>query len=148
MTHLDSEHERMISDIADDVREYLKRNHNAVYLLILDIEAGLIPGLHLGPWPCSWISVDHQMPPPGQIVLATYRNTLGMPRMVRAEWITQFTVEAESDADEIGIYNEKDDTYYLPEGWWETIDNWDDYARVYVSEGQVTHWTPLPHLPT
>jgi hypothetical protein len=46
--HSDGEHERMLTDIADEVRGRLKRNHNAVYLLILDIEAGLIPGLYIG----------------------------------------------------------------------------------------------------
>ena len=40
-------------------------------------------------------------------------------------------------------YNKEDDEYYLCEGWYEVIKNWDDYNSVTV-EDFVTHWMPLP----
>ena len=43
-------------------------------------------------------------------------------------------------------YNEEDDEYYLCEGWYEVIKNWDDYNSVTV-EDFVTHWMPLPDAP-
>ncbi len=43
-------------------------------------------------------------------------------------------------------YNEETDEYYLCEGWYERIHNWDDYISVYISD-TVTHWQPLPKPP-
>lgn len=43
-------------------------------------------------------------------------------------------------------YSEEDDEYYLREGWYEVIKNWDDYNSVTV-EDSVTHWMPLPQPP-
>ena len=43
-------------------------------------------------------------------------------------------------------YSEEDDEYYLCEGWYEVIKNWDDYNSVTV-EDSVTHWMPLPEPP-
>ena len=43
-------------------------------------------------------------------------------------------------------YNEEDDEYYLCEGWYEVIKNWDDYNSVSV-EDFVTHWMPIPLPP-
>jgi hypothetical protein len=95
----------------------------------------------------GWTKANEGLPLSGFDVLAFYRNKQGKPRIIRAQWIAQFTVDAEPDLDEIGEYNEKNENYYLPEGWWEVIDNWDEYYRVYVTQGIVTHWRPLPDLP-
>ena len=43
-------------------------------------------------------------------------------------------------------YSEEDDEYYLCEGWYEVIKNWDDYNSVAV-EDFVTHWMPMPNPP-
>ena len=43
-------------------------------------------------------------------------------------------------------YDEETDEYYLPEGWWEVINNWDDDSCVEI-EDTVTHWMPLPEPP-
>ena len=44
-------------------------------------------------------------------------------------------------------YSEEDDEFYLCEGWYEVIKNWDDYNSVSI-EDFVTHWMPLPELPS
>lgn len=40
-------------------------------------------------------------------------------------------------------YNEEDDEYYLQEGWYEVIRNWDEYGSVAISDS-VIGWMPLP----
>lgn len=41
-------------------------------------------------------------------------------------------------------YVEEEDEYYVKEGWYETIENWDDYTEVYVNDYKVIAWQPLP----
>lgn len=41
-------------------------------------------------------------------------------------------------------YVEEEDEYYVNEGWYETIENWDDYTEVYVNDYKVIAWQPLP----
>ena len=43
-------------------------------------------------------------------------------------------------------YDEEEDEYYLKEGWYEVIKNWDEYSSI-VIEDFVTYWMPLPELP-
>ena len=43
-------------------------------------------------------------------------------------------------------YDEEDDEYYLLEGWYEVIKNWDDYNSIVIPDF-VTHWMPLPEAP-
>jgi len=91
-----------------------------------------------------WISAKVAMPQSGRIVLAFYKNRSGMERIIRAAWVAENSEEAADDLDEIGVYNESDDTYYWPEDWYEQIDNWAAYSAVAVREGEITHWMPLP----
>jgi len=93
----------------------------------------------------GWITADNK-PISGRIVLAAYRNDHGMPRIVRASWVAENTVESEPAYDDFSIYCEADDTYYCPEGWYEQIDNWDDYGSVMIHH-EVTHWRPMPEFP-
>jgi hypothetical protein len=98
--------------------------------------------------PVAWISVTDALPKSGVTVLACYRNRLGKLRRIRAHWIAAKTAEANSeDWDQCSEYDEATDTYYVTEGWYECIDNWGDYSAVAVSEGDVTHWMPLPEAP-
>lgn len=43
-------------------------------------------------------------------------------------------------------YDEDTDEYYLLEGWYEVIKNWDDFSSVCIDDF-VTHWMPFPDLP-
>ena len=86
-------------------------------------------------------------PAPCMKVIATYVNSLGNRRTIMAKWIPGKTEEAHSLDDEFGEYDEATDTTYVPEGWYEVIDNFDDCTFVAVSEGVITHWMPLPEAP-
>ena len=86
-------------------------------------------------------------PEPCMKVIATYVNSLGNRRTIMAKWIPGKTEEAHSLDDEFGEYDEATDTTYVPEGWYECINNLGDYTFVAVSEGVITHWMPLPEAP-
>lgn len=64
-------------------------------------------------------------------------NRNNMPRTVMACWLTDEQA-AETDADGVGLEG----------GWYECIDNWDDYTEVAIHEGEPSHWMPLPARPS
>ena len=94
----------------------------------------------------DWISVQSRMPDAGKNVLACYKNRSGVSRRICAFWRAGKTVESGEDS-EIGVYDEADDCYYDPEGWYESIDNWSDYTYCSVTEGVISHWMALPEPP-
>jgi len=96
--------------------------------------------------PDAWVPVSERLPDSGVTVLACYISRAGQLRRIRAEWIAAKTQESGAESD-IGEYDEATDTYYEPEGWYERIDNWDDYSAVAVTQGEVTHWMRLPAAP-
>ena len=53
-----------------------------------------------------------------------------------ARWLTDEQA-AETDADGVGFEG----------GWYECINNWDDYTEVAIHEGEPSHWMPLPAPP-
>lgn len=93
--------------------------------------------------PVALMSVSDAMPESGRKVLAFYRNRLGMARMVCAEWVAACTREVTEADDLDGDYDDTADTVYWTEGWYERIDNWDDFSSVAITEGEVTHWADL-----
>ena len=75
-------------------------------------------------------------PATGRKVILFYLNRNNKPRTVMARWLTDEQA-AETDADGVGLEG----------GWYECIDNWDDYTEVAIHEGEPTHWMPLPAPP-
>jgi hypothetical protein len=65
--------------------------------------------------------------------------------IIKGIYYDKFAIES---MDEEAEYDEETDEYYVPEGWYEMIDNWDEYAssKLYP-EHKPTHWMPLPALP-
>lgn len=76
-------------------------------------------------------------PKDGSKLILSYINRNDMPRTVMARWLTDDEA-AETDADGVGLEG----------GWYECIDNWDDYTEVAIHEGEPTHWMPLPAAPS
>ena len=95
----------------------------------------------------QWISVEDRLPEVQCV--ATYLNGSGKRRRIMAEYFRRYTVEANMDDSSEGVseYCEEKDTYFYAEGWWERIDNWEDYSFIVVHEGEITHWMPLPSPP-
>lgn len=95
----------------------------------------------------KWIEVENELPETGRMVLVYYKNSYDKIRRVTAFYARRFCFEATLE-DECEIeYNEDDDNFYLMPGWYERIDNWAEYSSVFIHEGRVTHWMPLPEPP-
>jgi len=92
----------------------------------------------------EWIPIEEKLPDTN--CLAFYKNALGKERIVKAFYAKQFEIDQSEDED-CQEYDENTDRYYLPEGWYECIDNWADYSCVAIIEGDITHWMPLPEFP-
>lgn len=95
----------------------------------------------------KWIPCSERLPEHGVHVLATcfikMFDGTGHYYVCDAFHTEHFTETCNYD-DEIDMeYNEEEDEYYMPEGWWEVIKNWDDYSCVAIAD-HVTHWMPLP----
>lgn len=119
-----------LSKILDDTK------HN-YYLTLEDLER-------------EWIPVTERLPESGVHVLACCRVKWvggGGRSYVCDAFYSAPKTEICSYNDDIETeYDEETDEYYLPEGWWEVIKNWDDYSCVAIGDF-VTHWMPLPEPP-
>lgn len=100
----------------------------------------------------EWISVDDRLPESGVYVLLCceihgYGGEIAGKYVCDGYYAEANKIIAGGFPDDCDCeYSEKDDEYYLREGWYEVIKNWDDYNSVAV-EDLVTHWMPLPELP-
>lgn len=102
--------------------------------------------------PCEWISVQERLPESGVHCLlackvtcyngATYTYVCDGFHVER--WKEQ--ERNNGSGDQAIEYNEEDDEYYLIEGWYEVIKNWDEYNSIVIDD-TVTHWMPLPEAP-
>ena len=91
----------------------------------------------------EWISVEDRLPE--GTVLAFYLNSHGKGRRVRAAYVKAFTVISNPDDDEYDC-NANGETF-VPEGWYEEVDNNHDFSSLFIFNGEVTHWMPLPEPP-
>jgi hypothetical protein len=94
-----------------------------------------------------WIPVAQDLPTPGAKVLATYVNKYNKPRRIIGHYIPAGHAECCCDDECDCEYDEDRDNYYYPAGWYESIENWHDFACVMVCDGEVSHWLPLPSPP-
>lgn len=98
-----------------------------------------------------WIPVTERLPESGVHVLVCCEIRSGGAVYKRyicdGYYAKRFTEQTWNNSDDIACeYREEDDEYYLLEGWYEVIKNWDDYNSIVISDF-VTHWMPLPELP-
>ena len=100
----------------------------------------------------KWISVDDRLPENAVHVLLCceihrYGGEVAGKYVCDGYYAEANKIIAGGFPDECDCeYSEEDDEYYLREGWYEVIKNWDDYNSVAV-EDFVTHWMPLPQPP-
>ena len=95
----------------------------------------------------KWVSVEDRLPKAHKVVIATFKNERGNSRTVCGYYIRRFETVSEGE-DGFEEYCEEKDEYFCCEGWYENIENWDEYTAVHVSEGKITHWMPLPEPPS
>jgi hypothetical protein len=99
----------------------------------------------------EWISVDERLPESGVLCLlcCDVKRYDGTHRQYVCDGFhaERFKEECYSADDEcVTEYNEETDGYYLHEGWYEEINNWDEYSSIAIDD-TVTHWMPLPEAP-
>lgn len=93
----------------------------------------------------DWVSVKERMPPDNKGVLLLQKTGYKDNRVVVVgRWMRGRTHET---FDDFSDYCEDTDMFYIPEGWYEDIQNWGDYESVHIPDGSVTHWMPLPNKP-
>lgn len=96
----------------------------------------------------KWIDVNKQMPPSGKNVLVFYKNSSGKGRIVKAFYAERFSIESNPESDNNDEYMEEHDCYYLREGWYECVDNWEEFSSITLEpENKPTHWMELPKRP-
>lgn len=92
----------------------------------------------------GWISVEDKLPESGKHVLLTCE--ISKKRYVCDGFYSKAHTLPQGHYPEDDVdydYDEDEDEYYLKEGWYEVIHNWDDYSSVVIYDS-VTHWMPLP----
>ena len=90
----------------------------------------------------EWISVKERLPKVDKPVLISAKNNYYKYVCV-GKWVEKYSVEDEGEEFDFADYNEENDTYYYPEGWYECIYNWGDYSDVFISD-EVIAWQLLP----
>ena len=93
-----------------------------------------------------WISVEERLPESGVRVLVTAKTPGGHKYVCDAFHAEKFSISSEYGDELACEYNPEKDEYFLEEGWYEVIKNWDDYSSIVIQD-QVTHWMPLPEPP-
>lgn len=90
-----------------------------------------------------WIPCSEKMP--SETVIATVETKSFKHRYVcEAVWIPRWTWKASFDAlEDCSEYKEDDDEYYVLEGWYERVHNWDEYAYVAIDDNVIA-WMPIP----
>ena len=90
-----------------------------------------------------WIPCSERKPEDTAIVTVetkTFKNKY----VCEAVWIPRWSKKAEfDDWEDCSEYNEDEDEYYVLEGWYERVHNWDEYSFVGI-EDDVIAWMPLP----
>lgn len=91
----------------------------------------------------QWIPVSERLP--DATALVTVETKVYKHRYVcEAVWIPRWSQKAEYDSwEDCSEYNEDEDEYYVNEGWYERVHNWDEYSYVGI-EDNVIAWTSLP----
>ena len=90
-----------------------------------------------------WIPCSEKMP--SETVIATVETKVFKHRYVcEAVWVPRWTWKASFDAwEDCSEYKEDDDEYYVLEGWYERVHNWDEYAYVAIDDNVIA-WMPMP----
>lgn len=100
-----------------------------------------------------WIPVSEKLPDANKDVYVTFCEYMEYSKKYRhstckAIYVPEHTIKSEDlwsycDNDDLEIYDEKDDVYYAKDGWYEVVENWDDYSNVAIN-AEVTAWKELP----
>jgi len=100
-----------------------------------------------------WCPVEEKLPENNCPVLAYYKNSCGMGRIIKAIYVREFEIGEPWDLEIDGYcadqYDYKEDDIekenaYLPEGWYEVAESAENYM---IPDHQPTHWMNMPKPP-
>lgn len=94
----------------------------------------------------EWNSIEST--PNDKRLLVLCERSNGTKVVVIGVYCSKFSQEASDElaGDDWCDYDEKTDTYYCPEGWYERIENWDELSAVaFDSRLTVIGWLPIPN---
>lgn len=101
----------------------------------------------------KWISVKDRLPSPEtEVIIRAARKYNGKTyNIITTSMYEDGTISTEDSVwvwyDLDFDYDEENDKYYIPEGWWEYRHYNPDGVYNCVVEDEVTHWMPLPKPP-
>lgn len=101
----------------------------------------------------QWIPVTERLPEENIDVLITFRELMQYNNKYRhgickAMHVKEHSIKVDdlwsyNECKELEIYDESEDLYYVKSGWYEIVENYDEYTHIYINAG-VTAWMPLP----
>ena len=95
--------------------------------------------------PCN---KKENLPESGKHVLLSCKTDYGTEYVCDGFYASKFSIECGVDCEIDSDYNEENDEFFLPEGYYEVIKNWGDYSSIVINDA-VLAWQPLPAtLPT
>ena len=103
----------------------------------------------------EWISVKDRLPANEKDVLVSVkRKAYCEPEKYIRSVVKAFYTDGNHNTEDSGYtwrtddidmeYDEENDVFKIPEGWWECVDYGEEFAAV---SDFVTHWMPLPEPP-
>lgn len=99
--------------------------------------------------PDLWIPITERLPESGKHVLLCCEVRPAMKRYICDGYYAKAKSIINScsfDYECAVEYDEEQDEYFLLEGFYEVIKNWDEYSSISIGDF-VTHWMPLPEPP-
>jgi hypothetical protein len=91
-----------------------------------------------------WVSVENEKPESDKTVLLLCEvRPMGRKYVCIGYYAAPKSVESNCDDIEMLEYDEDTDAYYLQEGYYEEIRNWDEYSSIAISDF-VIGWKHLP----
>ena len=96
----------------------------------------------------NWISVNKEKPKSGEHVFLACETPIYKGRYVcDGFYVERYKEKVDYFNEDCAVeYGEEEDAYYLEEGWYEVIRNWDEFNSIAIMD-TVTHWMPMPDLP-
>lgn len=97
----------------------------------------------------NWISVKDKLPEPEKEVLLYCITGLGYHYQCVGFFVPKGMHREDSsyswDYEYCDEYDEEIDDYFVNSGWYESVQNWDDFSAVGIVD-EVTHWMKLPEF--
>jgi len=93
----------------------------------------------------NWIKCTDKMPKKHKLVFAFGINHYQKDRIVRAYYVSKYSMSAEyAEYDGDCDYNKDEDEYFWPAGWYEC----NEVEEInYKVPFEITHWKPMPRSP-